>query len=285
MGHVGLGPITFLRRPELARDHVILPEASLEAIEREVFDVATYRERLRASGQHVKRGVLLWGPPGTGKTHTVRYVLSRLTDHTAFVLTGGGLGMIRWACGLARMLQPALVILEDVDLVAEHRGMAYGMGGNPLLFEVLNEMDGIAEDADVAFILTTNRADILEPALAARPGRVDLAIRIELPDADARHRLLDLYGQGLTLRLDRIDDVVARTEGVTASFIKELMRKAALVAAARAAGEGAIEASDQDMEAALDELLAERSELTRALLGAGPAAVGAEDVGWLGEPG
>jgi hypothetical protein len=285
MGHVRIGPIAFLRRPELSRERLILPDASLAMIEREVFDVATHRERLRASGQHVKRGVLLWGPPGTGKTHTVRYLLSRLSDHTAFVLTGGGLGMIRWACGLARMLQPALVILEDVDLVAEHRGMSYGMGGNPLLFEVLNEMDGIAEDADVAFVLTTNRADILEPALAARPGRVDLAVRIELPDASARRRLVELYGEGLKLRLERLDEIVGRTEGVTASFIKELMRKAALLAASRSDGEGPIETSDADVAAALDELLAERSELTRVLLGAAPSGVAPGDTAWLEGPG
>ena len=152
MGHVMLGPIVFLRRPELGRDQLILPDDVLESVEREVFGVAEQRERLRASGQHVKRGMLLWGPPGTGKTHTVRYLISRLREHTVFVLTGGGLHMVRSACALARMLQPSVVVLEDIDLVAQHRE-AYGMSGNPLLFDVLNEIDGIAEDADVTFVL------------------------------------------------------------------------------------------------------------------------------------
>jgi ATP-dependent 26S proteasome regulatory subunit len=163
--------------------------------------------------------------------------------------------------------------------------MGFGMGGSPLLFEVLNEMDGIAEDADIAFILTTNRADMLEPALAARPGRVDLAIRIDVPDPDARRRLLALYGGGLDLRLDRIDELVERTAGVTASFVKGLMRKAALVAAVRSEGTGAIETTDEDVGAALDELLSERSALTRVLLGAAQPANAGEDVGWLGDVG
>ena len=60
------------------------------------------------------------------------------------------------------------------------------MGRNPLLFELLNEMEGMAEDADVTFLLTTNRPDILEPALAARPGRIDLAVQMGLPDAERR---------------------------------------------------------------------------------------------------
>ena len=74
-----------------------------------------------------------------------------------------------------------MVVVEDVDLIAEDRGEHPGQ--HPLLFQLLNEMDGLAEDADVVFVLTTNRADVLEPALAARPGRVDQAVELGLPDA------------------------------------------------------------------------------------------------------
>jgi cell division protease FtsH len=275
MGHVTLGPIVFHRRPQLGRDVIVLPEGVLDQIERQVFGIAEQRDRLRAAGQHVKRGLLLHGPPGTGKTLTARYVAGRATDHTVVVLTGGGLGMIRAACSLARMLQPSIVILEDVDLVAQHR--MYGEYGSPLLFDVLNEMDGIAEDADVSFLLTTNRADLLEPALAARPGRVDLAVDIALPDADARRRLLELYGRGLELRLRYVDTVVSATAGVTASFVKELVRKAALLAALRD-GEDPLVVTDQDVDAALRELLEEGSALTRVLLGAGGPRPGTD---WL----
>ena len=73
----------------------------------------------------------------------------------------------------------------------------HAYGGGPLLFQVLNEMDGLTEEADVAFLLTTNRADLLEPALSQRPGRVDLAVEIPLPDAAGRARLLSLYGPAL----------------------------------------------------------------------------------------
>ena len=103
-------------------------------------------------------------------------------------------------------------MLEDVDLVAQER--TYGpFGSNPVLFELMNEMDGLGEDADVAWVLTTNRPDALEPALAARPGRVDLAVEIPLPDAEARRRLLDLYADGLDLRLEDRDAVVGADDG------------------------------------------------------------------------
>jgi hypothetical protein len=270
MGHRGVGPVVFLSRPDLPRDGLVLTPGVLESIEREVFGIAEHRERLRAAGQHVKRGLLLHGPPGTGKTLTVRYLVGALREHTVMVLTGGGLGMVRPACSLARMLEPAVVVLEDVDLVAMDRGYA-AYGSSPVLFDVLNEMDGMAEDADVAFLLTTNRADLLEPALAARPGRVDLAVEIPLPDGEARRRLIALYGRGLDLKLHDVDAVVRRTAGVTASFVKELMRKAALFAVTAGDGgdrtQGPPTVTDEHVGAALDELMAEGNALTRALLG------------------
>jgi DNA polymerase III delta prime subunit len=268
MGHYGVGPIVFYERPTVARDDLVLAPGVLEAVERQVLEVAHHRARLRASRQHVKRGLLLHGPPGTGKTLTVRYVVSAAHDHTVLLLTGGALHLVRHAVGLARLLQPTLVVLEDVDLVAEERGMHPGFS-NPVLYEILNVMDGIEEDADVAFLLTTNRADLLEPALAARPGRVDLAVEIALPDDAARRRLVELYGRGLDLRIDDIDSVVDRTRGVTASFVKELMRKSAVLSAVESdeGSEGALTVTDRDVHAALDELLAEESALTRVLLG------------------
>lgn len=264
MGRFGAGPVLFLRRPEVARDDIVMDTGVLEMVERQVFGIAEHRERLRASGQHVKRGLLMHGPPGCGKTLTIRYLISRMTEHTVVVLTGGSLHMIRPACALARLLEPAVVVLEDVDLVAEDRGM---MNSTTVLFDLLNEMDGLAGEADVAFLLTTNRADLLEPALAARPGRVDLAVEVGLPGDEGRRRLIDLYGRGLELRLDDPAAIVARTEGVTASFVKELLRKAALLAAEETPGTGRLTLTDANVNAALDELLDEWSTLTRALLG------------------
>jgi len=266
MGHQGVGPVAFHHRPSLSRDQVILPDTAMGAIEAQVFGMAEHRERLLASGQHIKRGLLLHGPPGTGKTLTVRYLVSHLPGHTVILLTGRGLHMIRAACGLARLLEPSVVVLEDVDLIAEERG-GHGPYGNPLLFDVLNEMDGMAEDADVVFLLTTNRADRLEPALAGRPGRVDLAVEIPLPDRDARLQLVKLYGRGLELRVADTDRIAERTAGVTASFIKELMRKAALRAALGTVGKGQIAVDDEALGGALDDLLSERSRLTARLLG------------------
>jgi ATP-dependent 26S proteasome regulatory subunit len=92
---------------------------------------------------------------------------------------------------------------------------------------LLNEMDGLKEDADILFVLTTNRPEQLEGALANRPGRVDQAIEIPLPDDIGRRKLVQLYGKGLRLDEALIDEAVRRTSGVSAAFIKELMRRTA----------------------------------------------------------
>ncbi|HUY10049.1 MAG TPA: ATP-binding protein [Candidatus Dormibacteraeota bacterium] len=161
--------LTLRERPQLSRDALVLPPGLLEEVEAEVLGVALHAPQLRAAGLHLKRGLLLHGPAGPGKTHTVRYLISRLVDHTVVILSGSSTHLVAQACSIARALQPALVVVEDVDLIAESRGAH--PGAHPLLFQLLNEMDGLGEDCDVTFLLTTNRADLLEPALAARPGR------------------------------------------------------------------------------------------------------------------
>jgi ATP-dependent 26S proteasome regulatory subunit len=245
----------------------VLPESVLGRVERHALGVAAHRDALLAAGQHLKRGLLLYGPPGTGKTHTTRYLVGRMTGYTRLLLTGRALHAIGSVAELARDLQPAVVVLEDVDLVAEER--SFGPGSSPVLFDLLDAMDGAAPDADLLFVLTTNRADLLEPALAARPGRVDVAVEIDLPDAEARERLLALYGRSLPLRLTDAEtrEVLERTDGVTASFLKELLRRAMLESLDEDTAEPTVSAAD--VSRALDDLLDSTQQLTRSLLGVG----------------
>ncbi|MET0459589.1 MAG: ATP-binding protein [Ilumatobacteraceae bacterium] len=218
--------MTFTRVPFVDRGQVVLRAGELDAIEEHTIGISEVAAELRAAGQHVKRGLLLYGPPGTGKTHTISYLLSRMAGRTTIILTGGAVSAVGQAGTIARQLQPATIVIEDVDLIGMDRQLPGGEH-NALLFQLLNEMDGLAEDADVLFVLTTNRVDMLEPALAARPGRVDQAIELALPDAEGRRRLLELYTGVPVTAAD--EDVVAQLDGVAPAFIKELARRAALV--------------------------------------------------------
>lgn len=260
--HLG---VKFRSTPALTRDQVILPEGLLERIERHTVGFARQGARLIAAGRHVHRGLLLYGPPGAGKTHTVTYLMGQLADRTVLIMTGADQGMLGASYELARKLAPSMVVIEDVDLIADERTMDGTPGRLPLLFALLNELDGLQPDADVITVLTTNRADLLEPALADRPGRVDLAVDIPLPDADGRRRLLELYGKGLDLRVSNMDAIVARTHGASAAFIKELLRQATVLAAMDETDDLVVH--EAHIETALADLTTEGSRLTSVLLG------------------
>lgn len=261
-------PLTVRTLPAITRDRIVLPEGVLERIERQAVSVARHADRLRASGRHLRRGVLLHGPPGVGKTLTAMYLATLTPERTVVLLTGQALGAVRASVDLATALQPAMVVLEDVDLVALDRDYE---PTNAILLELLNAMDGLDADHDLLFILTTNRPDLLEPALAARPGRVDLAVAFPLPDASGRRRLVDLYGEGLDLHVTQPDALVEQLDGVSPAFIRELLRRAALLAAEER--DGPLRVEDRHLTAALAELRSPEGQLTQTLLGGtGPSS-------------
>lgn len=252
-----------LRRVE--RDQIVLPRKTLELLERNIIQFVRQRERLSQFGQATKKGVLFYGPPGTGKTHTIHYLARALERHTTLLISAEQVGLLGEYMTLARLLQPSIVVLEDVDLIARDRESMGSPGEEVLLNKLLNEMDGLKEDAEILFVLTTNRPEMLEAALASRPGRVDQAIEFPLPDEEGREKLIRLYSGGLTLSEELVRMIVARTANVSAAFIKELMRRATQFHLQRD-GTGAIEV--EDLESALDEMLVDGGSLNLKLLGA-----------------
>lgn len=165
---------------------------------------------------------------------------------------------------LARFLQPAMIVLEDVDLIARARTSMRNSCEESLLNKLLNEMDGLREDAALLFVLTTNRPEELESALAARPGRIDQAIEFPLPDEEGRRKLVHLYAGGLEMTEDVVSVIVRKTQHASAAFIKELMRRAAqaMLRTGRTSHPGTA-----DFECALDEMLFAGGSLNLKLLG------------------
>ena len=133
-----------------------------------------------------------------------------------------------------------------------------------MLNTLLNEMDGLKDNDDILFVLTTNRPEQLEGALAGRPGRIDQAIEIPLPDEVGRARLVRLYGQRLMLSEQIVSEAVQRTKGVSAAFIKELMRRTAQCCVMRGVSETVTSA---DLAEALDDMLFTGGRLNVRLLG------------------
>ena len=259
----GVG-ITVHKLRKVERNQVILPAETLDLLDRNVLRFVARRSKLHDFGLATKKGILFYGPPGTGKTHTVHYLAGALLGHTTLLITAEQVGSLAEYMALARLLQPSVVVVEDVDLIARER-TEMDVQRMVLLHKLLNEMDGLREDAEILFILTTNRPELLEAALASRPGRIDQAIEFPLPGEDGREKLVRLYSYGIDVPEDVLQIIVNKTEGVSGAFIKELMRRSIQFHLERSDSR---RVEPEDINGAMEELLFRGGSLNLKLLGA-----------------
>lgn len=247
----------------VAREEIVLAPGVLEIFEQNTIGFAMRCDALVSFGMSGQKGVLLYGPPGTGKTMLVRYLAGAMTGHTKFLLSGDRIGWLSETIEAARRLSPAMVVIEDVDLIGADRDGPWQQAP-AALNRMLNDMDGAGPDARVLFVLTTNRPEVLEPALAARPGRVDQAIEIGLPEDRERRMLLRRYACGLPLNAAAVAHASRRIGKVSPAFIKELTRRAAQAMLDR--GGSGLEASDFDRS--LRDMVGPGGRVSARLLGA-----------------
>lgn len=258
MGGLGALRVHDLPRPSL--DDVILPKGTLDILDRTVFQFVKTREILKKKGFSTKRGLLLYGPPGTGKTHFIRYVLGHMNGHTSLLVTAEQVSYFNEVMSIARALQPSVVVIEDADLLAGSREDRSDCS-QLLLNSLLNHMDGLTEDAEIMFILTTNRPETLEEAVRDRPGRIDQAVEIPLPDAECRARLLDLYKAEMTLEPGVLEECVKRSKGASAAFMREIARRMGQFAIVRESDS----VSHGDLHKALGDMVSDGSFTKKAL--------------------
>lgn len=213
--------------PAVSRNDVVLSKATMAQLDTHIFDFVKCREELKRLGHSGRKGILLHGHPGTGKTHVVQHIVANLSEHTSVLVTAEQMLDMEEYFTLARVLQPCIIVIEDVDLVGRSRDDISGQKAETRLNRLLNEMDGLGEDSDIIIIMTTNRVNSLEGALAARAGRVDVVLEIPLPDVDCRERLIERYGHGLNFQGEALAEAVARSEGGSAAYLKEMVRRLA----------------------------------------------------------
>jgi SpoVK/Ycf46/Vps4 family AAA+-type ATPase len=235
---------------EVSREQLILPEKTIDLLERNLLKFVERRQQLKSRGLPTKKGLLFYGPPGTGKTHTLHYIIGQLKkEYTTFLITAEQVENLGMYCRLARLVEPAIIILEDVDIIARERGQV----SESMLNKLLNEMDGLTEESDLIFLLTTNRPNDLEEAIRNRPGRIDQAIEFPKPDKSGRIKLAQLYSCGFELSPVEAEAIAARTDGASAAFIKELLRRSAQFLLER--DEKSLKFETADWENALKEML------------------------------
>ena len=210
----------------------------------EVVEFLKYPEKFAALGARIPRGVLLVGPPGTGKTYLSRACAGEAgvpffsISGSEFVemFVGVGASRVRDLFEQAKRNAPAIVFVDEIDAVGRQRGA--GLGGShdereQTLNQILVEMDGFDTNTNVIVLAATNRPDVLDPALL-RPGRFDRRVVIDNPDVRGRQAILEIHARGKPLAPDAgLDRLAKQTPGFSGADLNNLLNEAAILAARR----------------------------------------------------
>jgi len=244
--------VVFRADETVSDDDIVMDEHVLQILWRNVIDLHERRDILKQLSVPVRRGVLLYGPPGTGKTYACRYLCGKLPETTRIMVTGSALTQVGALFSLARLLQPTLLILEDVDLIFAAREINLY---STALGDMLDQMDGLRPFEDVGVVLTTNAIDRLEAAIKDRPGRVSQCIYMGPPNRKLRHRYLKRYLRDYDTSNLSFDTLVEQADGASQAFLKEWVHRSVQISSERIDGKNtALDLRDEDFTGALEEM-------------------------------
>jgi cell division protease FtsH len=229
--------------PKVTFDDVAGVDEAVEELE-ELKDFLQQPQKYRAMGAKIPKGILLYGPPGTGKTLIARAVageagvpfFSIAGSDFVEMFVGVGASRVRDMFEQAKANAPSIIFIDEIDAVGRHRGAGLGGGHDEreqTLNQLLVELDGFDVKSGVIVIASTNRPDILDPALL-RPGRFDRQVVVDRPDIAGRLEILEVHAKGKPLAPDVDLKTLARqTPGFTGADLANLINEAALLAARR----------------------------------------------------
>ena len=239
--------------------------AGVEEAKNDLLEVVEFLKnpaKFHALGARIPHGVLMVGPPGSGKTHLAKAVAGEAKvpffsiSGSDFVemFVGVGAARVRDLFEQAKKNAPCIVFIDEIDAVGRRRGMNVN-GGNDEREQTLNallvEMDGFESKHDIIIIAATNRPDVLDPALL-RPGRFDRQVVVDAPDARGREAILRIHAHGKPLsKTVDLKTVAKRTPGFVGADLENLLNEAALVAARS----GHKEISPEDIDEAADRVV------------------------------
>lgn len=222
------GDLSFIKQDKpYSWDDLVLDPKTFKLLNHNLLTVLNKRELYNSLGVSGKRGIILSGEPGTGKTMVGKILCSTLTDWSFIWVSPGELSRVenlRAYCQLAKAIAPTVLFLEDLDLHFQSRD---ANSQNSLLGELMNQLDGIDDISNIVVVGTTNRPGDLEAALAKRPGRFDKIIKFEKPEAPVLKIMFERFG-GTRLGTVDWDPVLKEAKGFTGAQVKEVLSQAVL---------------------------------------------------------
>ncbi len=237
-----------LYSPEAGPRTTFADVAGIDEVKSEVTEIVDFLrepEKFRRLGAKIPRGVLLSGPPGSGKTLLARAVAGEAQvpffsiSASEFIeaIVGVGASRVRDLFDQAKKVAPAMIFIDELDAIGRARGGAQSLGGNDereqTLNQILTEMDGFTGTEGVVVLAATNRPEILDPALL-RPGRFDRRVTVSPPDLAGRRQILAVHTRDVPLAPDvDLAGVAAATPGMVGADLANLVNEAALLAARR----------------------------------------------------
>ena len=238
--------------------------AGIDAEKQELMEIVDFlknKDKFRALGARVPRGVLLSGEPGTGKTLLARAIAGEANvpffaasgSDFSGIIVGLGVAKIKEMFEMAKRNAPCILFIDEIDAIGQKRSTQIhnDQDREQTLNQLLIEMDGFANNTGIIVLGATNRVDMLDPALL-RPGRFDRQVYIELPDLTGRKQILDLYANRVKLAPDvDLMDVARGTTGLSGADLENLLNEAAL----HAVRVGHVEITNADMDEARDKIM------------------------------
>jgi cell division protease FtsH len=207
---------------------------------KEIVDFLKHPKKYQVAGARIPKGVLLTGAPGTGKTLLARAVAGEASvpffhasgSEFEEMLVGAGASRVRDLFNKAKKASPCIIFIDEIDAVAKKRGTVLHSGaGEQTLNQILVEMDGLEERANVIILAATNRPDVLDPAIL-RPGRFDRTVHVPMPDFKGRREILKVHSKGKKFAEDAdLEAIAKKTIGYSGADLENLLNEAAIMAA------------------------------------------------------
>jgi cell division protease FtsH len=217
----------FLELNDVSWDDIILDEKTLNVIKAHVHEIFKFSEYLRANKLPLKRGVIFSGPPGTGKTMLVKALIKEVDSTVIYALPNQleRARDIQRVCEMAKSLSPCMLIIEDIDWIAEERAESQNAAS---VIQLMNYLDGVQEFSDIVTLATTNNADKIEDAIKNRPGRFDRVITIPKPNKSGRAKMFERFTKDFIIENVDINKFITDTDGMSGAHVKDVCITAAL---------------------------------------------------------